>query len=179
MAQIVLGHIALIQRSKKQDFSLKVLSKLKAMGHEVVGLFPGECREPEYLEELNELVKELNLQKDVLFLGRREDIPDLLKLMDVLIIPSFEGFPLAGLEAAAAGVPVVACEEAGAKEFVDFSKAGLTYPEGDVVNAGRAIMHIYDNTEYKKRGICFASGVSLKAYKSKVIECFGKVITHN
>lgn len=176
MTQIVLGQIALIQRSKKQDFSLRVLAELKSCGYEVIGLFPGECRESKYLEELNDLVKKLYLQNDVIFLGRRNDIPDLLTLMDVLMIPSFEGFPLAGLEAAAAGVPVIACEEAGAKEFVDSSKGGLTYPEGDIAAAGQAVIRVCSDAEYKKRGRQFAADMSMKSYQNRLRECFGKVI---
>ena len=39
-----------------------------------------------------------------------------LNLLDVLMILSVEGFPLAVLEAASAGTPVVACNVAGAEE---------------------------------------------------------------
>ena len=106
--QIVVGHIALIQRSKKQWFTIELLKKLRAEGYDAVGVFAGECREPEYMTELNQKVEQYDLREHVIFLGRRNDIPDLLKMIDILIIPSaFEGFPLAGLAAAAAGVPSV------------------------------------------------------------------------
>ena len=49
------------------------------------------------MTELNEKVEQYDLREHVIFLGRRNDIPDLLKMIDILIIPSaFEGFPLAG-----------------------------------------------------------------------------------
>ena len=101
---LVIGHIALIQRTKKQDFVLGVMEQLKKEGFDVVGLFAGEVREPDYLEELTRMAAEKGLGDRAVFLGRRNDIPDLLQVMDLLMIPSsFEGFPLAGLEAAAAG----------------------------------------------------------------------------
>mgnify|MGYP000058240189 CR=1 FL=1 len=50
------------------------------------------------MTELNQKVEQYDLREHVIFLGRRNDIPDLLKMIDILIIPSaFEGFPLAGL----------------------------------------------------------------------------------
>ena len=116
---IVIGHIALIQRSKKQWFTIELLKKLRTEGYDAVGVFAGECREPEYMKELDQKVEQYGLKESVTFLGRRNDIPNLLKMIDMLIIPSaFEGFPLAGLEAAAAGVPVVACNAACAEEFI-------------------------------------------------------------
>ena len=49
---------------------------------------------------------ELDLQEKVTFLGRRNDISDLMQAMDVFILPSlYEGLPLVGVEAQAAGLP--------------------------------------------------------------------------
>ena len=82
------------------------------------------------MTELNQKVEQYDLREHVIFLGRRNDIPDLLKMIDILIIPSaFEGFPLAGLAAAAAGVPVIACDAAGAEEFIRVSRDGVTFAE--------------------------------------------------
>ena len=90
--------------------------------------------------ELNQKAEQYDLREHVTFLGRRNDIPDLLKMIDMLIIPSaFEGFPLAGLEAAAAGVPVIACDAAGAEEFIRVSGDGVTFTEDDVESATDAV----------------------------------------
>ena len=98
---------------------MDVIRRLRQEGLDVIGLFAGETREKDYMKELEEKITQKGLSDSVLFLGRRNDIADLLKMMDILIIPSFEGFPLAGLEAAAAGVPVAACDTAGAREFIE------------------------------------------------------------
>ncbi len=84
---------------------------LRAIEYDTVGVFTGECRDPEYMNYLEKKTQEYSLYNFVVFLGRRSDIPDLLKTIDILIIFSaFEGFPLAGLEAASAGVPVAPCK---------------------------------------------------------------------
>lgn len=175
--QIVVGHIALIQRSKKQWFTIELLKKLRAEGYDAVGVFAGECREPKYMTELNQKVEQYDLREHVIFLGRRNDIPDLLKMIDILIIPSaFEGFPLAGLEAAAAGVPVIACDAAGAEEFIRVSGDGVTFAEDDVDSAADAVGKILEGKEqYKKAGIEFASQMSNREYSTKVEQIFKSI----
>ena len=172
--QVVVGHVALIQRSKKQWFTLELLKALREKGYDAVGVFAGECRDSEYMDELNQSVEQYGLKGQVVFLGRRSDIPDLLKIIDMLIIPSaFEGFPLAGLEAAAAGVPVIACDAAGAEEFIRVSGDGVTFIEDDVVSAAEAVRKILEGKEmYKKAGIKFANQMSNQEYFARIEQIF-------
>lgn len=174
---IVIGHIALIQKSKKQWFTLDLIKVLREKGYDAVGVFAGECREPAYMSELNRKIEEYGLSGQTIFLGRRNDIPDLLKMVDVLIIPSaFEGFPLAGLEAAAAGVPVIACDAAGAKEFIQVSKDGLTFKEDDVDSAVNAVEGIMkDRESFQKAGESFAAEMTGQKYASKLDRIFSEI----
>lgn len=174
---LVIGHIALIQESKKQWFTLQVIQKLREKGHDAVGVFAGECRDPEYMSDLESQVEEFGLKDQVTFLGRRNDITDLLKMVDVLMIPSaFEGFPLAGLEAAAAGVPVAACNVAGAEEFIRVSGDGACFVEDDVEEAIKAIETIMaQKTEMIEQGKTFASKMSNTEYAANIKTVFEKV----
>ena len=171
---LIIGHIALVQRSKKQDFVLDVIEQLEKEGFDVIGLFAGEVRDEEFMNELEEKVITKGLSKCVQFLGRRNDIPDLLKIIDVLMIPSsFEGFPLAGLEAAAAGVPVAACNAAGAKEFIRVSGNGMTFMEDDVDCAVDAVKSILKAIEcYQRSGIAFAGEMTDQKYAAKIEKIF-------
>ena len=98
-------------------------------------------------------------------------------MIDILIIPSaFEGSPLAGLEAAAAGVPVIACDVAGAEEFIRVSGDGVTFAEDDVDSVADAVGKILEGKEqYKKAGIEFASQMSNREYSTKVEQIFKSV----
>ena len=146
-------------------------------GYDVIGVFAGECREPDYMADLERKVEEYGLKGQVTFLGRRNDIPDLLKMIDVLMIPSaFEGFPLAGLEAAAAGVPVAACDVAGAEEFIRVSGDGVCFREDDVDEAVKAIEQILNNNkEMTASGKSFAAKMSDTEYSRNIKKQFENV----
>lgn len=99
-------------------------------------------------------------------------------MIDILIIPSaFEGSPLAGLEAAAAGVPVIACDVAGAEEFIRVSGDGVTFAEDDVDSVADAVGKILEGKEqqYKKAGIEFASQMPNREYSTKVEQIFKSI----
>ena len=171
---IIIGHVGLIQRSKKQWFTLDLIKALQKKGYDAIGIFAGECRDPEYMEELTQKIRQHGLMEQAAFLGRRNDIPDLLKTIDMLIIPSaFEGFPLAGLEAAAAGVPVIACDAAGAEEFIQVSKDGLIFKEDDVDSAVFAVEDVMRNREsFQNAGKAFAADMTNQKYALRLNQLF-------
>jgi glycosyltransferase involved in cell wall biosynthesis len=84
-------------------------------------------------DEVRQLATSLGLAGEVHFLGPRRDVPDLLKAMDIFVLPSYsEGVSLALLEAMAAGLPVIATEVGGLPEVVEHEKTGLLIPPRDV-----------------------------------------------
>ena len=80
-------------------------------------------------EEVVRKVNSLNLSKNILFLGEREDIPELLSCMDIFVLPSLrEGFPNTILEAMASSLPVVATDVGGVRELIIPSETGFIVP---------------------------------------------------
>jgi glycosyltransferase involved in cell wall biosynthesis len=74
----------------------------------------------------------LGVADRVRFLGHRDDIPELLALCDLFVLPSlYEGLPLSVLEAMAAGRPVVATAVGGTDEAVLHGETGLLVAPGD------------------------------------------------
>lgn len=68
----------------------------------------------------------------VIFTGQRKDIPELLDIMHVFVLPSlYEGLPVALLEAMAAGLPVVATDVGGVSEVVEEGKTGFIVEPGN------------------------------------------------
>jgi N-acetyl-alpha-D-glucosaminyl L-malate synthase BshA len=86
-------------------------------------------------------VREKGLMRDVIFLGKQNQVHELLNCTDVLLLPSdLESFGLAALEAMACGVPVVCSRVGGVPEVVEDGVHGYLVPPRDVKTmAARAL----------------------------------------
>ena len=88
--------------------------------------------EGELMESLRELAVQLGIQDDVFFIGRCDNVADLLFASDVGVLSSkAEGFANAILEYMAAGLPVVATDVGGAREAIAEGETGYTVVSGD------------------------------------------------
>ena len=76
----------------------------------------------------------------ITFVGWRDDVPSLLKVATIFVLPSrWEGMPNALMEAMAAGCAVVATDVAGCRDLVTDQATGLLVPPGDVPAMAHAI----------------------------------------
>ena len=83
--------------------------------------------------------------------GEREDIPDMLRAMDVFVLPSLaEGISNTILEAMASGLPIVATNVGGNYELVDQDKTGLLVPRGDPAALADAVRVYVDNPDLRR-----------------------------
>ena len=82
--------------------------------------------------DLESLSRQLGLENVVWMAGDRQDVPDLLRLMDVFVLPSLgEGISNTVLEAMASGLPVVATAVGGNLELVEDGVNGALVPASD------------------------------------------------
>ncbi len=82
---------------------------------------------------MEEMIKDLNLQEDVRFLGKQEQIEEILLISDLFLLTSdYESFGLAALEAMAAKVPVLSTNAGGLPEINLHNKTGFALNVGDV-----------------------------------------------
>jgi glycosyltransferase involved in cell wall biosynthesis len=98
--------------------------------------------------DLRAVSARLGIGSRVVFTGVRRDVPELLALMDIFVLPSlYEGFGIAILEAMAAGKPVVATTVGGIPEFVAPGQFGFLVPPRDAPALARAIKQLLDEPE--------------------------------
>ncbi|MER3523959.1 MAG: hypothetical protein C4326_07800 [Ignavibacteria bacterium] len=83
-------------------------------------------------EQLERIACDLKVDHSVVFMGKREDVRQILAITDVFVLPSlFEGMPLSVLEAMAMGKPVVATKVDGTAEAVTDGISGYLVPPRD------------------------------------------------
>lgn len=123
---------------------VEAMHLMAARGVEARLLVVGEhgTGDPIYAEQLRERATRL-LDDRVRFLGRRDDVPDILRAVDVLVVASdAEPFGLTALEAQASRTPVVGTDAGGLPEFVRHEETGLLVPPGDAPALARAIERV-------------------------------------
>lgn len=104
-SDIILGIVAAFIEVKNHKFLLQVFLELSNVKHNVKLILVGEGP---LEKQCVEFVKENNLTEKVFFLGQRNDVYQLMKVFDVFLLPSlFEGLPVSGVEAQAAGTKCI------------------------------------------------------------------------
>lgn len=102
--------------------------------------------------ELEQLRDQLGLSSWVVFVGERRDIPQILRSLDMFVLPSlYEGFGIAILEAMAAGKPVIATRVGGIPEFVVSGETGILVEPGDDRALADAIERLLADPEQAKQ----------------------------
>jgi L-malate glycosyltransferase len=95
---------------------------------------------------------ENKLTEKVLFLGRQDNLPDLLGCADVFLLPSeLESFGLAALEAMSCEVPVVATIVGGLPEVIVHGETGFLANLGDVDKMAEYSLEIIRNSNLRQR----------------------------
>jgi glycosyltransferase involved in cell wall biosynthesis len=104
--------------------------------------------------EIETLAEELGLAGAVRFLGVREDVPELMSAADGYVMSSaWEGMPIVLLEAAAAGLPVVATSVAGNREVVQDEESGFLVPPHEPDALGTAMIRLMGLSESQRRAL--------------------------
>ena len=112
----------------------------------------------------------LGLRKDVRFLGKVENVGDVLRGADLFLLPSAtESFGLAALEAMACGVPVIASAAGGIPEVVDDGKTGYLASPGDVATMAERALRILENAAEHARFKQNAAARALDFSADKVV----------
>jgi len=102
--------------------------------------------------QLERKARSLGIEKQVLFLGERTDVPELLSLFDVFVLPSlWEGLPYALVEAAALGRPIVATDIDGVRELIRDGETGLLVSPMQPEELAEAVSRLLGNKEQASR----------------------------
>ena len=99
---LVIGHIGRFVAQKNHGFLIDIFNDIHKKNNNSILLLAGQGP---LMEDIKNKVKELNLWDSVKFLGQRNDANELYQAFDVFLLPSlYEGLPVVGVEAQAAGL---------------------------------------------------------------------------
>ena len=93
------------------------------------------------------------VEGDVVFTGRREDVPKLMAMSNTVTTPTYyrEGLPRTLLEAAATGLPLIGTDMPGVREAINDGENGILIPPRDSAALAKAVEELADNPELSER----------------------------
>lgn len=101
--------------------------------------------------ECERQTRELNLQKDVVFLGKQDGLNEILSIADIFLMPSqSESFGLSALEAMSCGLPVVSSSVGGLPELVIHNETGFIAEIGDINRMAKYVVDLLNNKKKYK-----------------------------
>jgi glycosyltransferase involved in cell wall biosynthesis len=153
-----------IRRVKGHDIFIKAAASIIAQFPQVSFNIAGDVLEPDYFEELQNLIRTLNLSGRFHFVGGVANLREYLSTADIFVLPSrSEGFSNAIVEAMAASLPVVATDVGGNAEAVTDGVSGFIVPSDDRAALAAAITRLLsDPSKAREMG---AAGKKLASEK--------------
>lgn len=140
----LIGTIGVLRDWKGHNYFLESIPIISKQIPDAVFYIVGEG--PWY-PKLEKIVNELNIHNKVIFTGHREDIPEILASLDVVIHPSFagEGVPQSLLQAMAMEKPIVASDAGSIKEIIINGKTGFLIAPRDANAIAEKVLELYNN----------------------------------
>lgn len=143
---LVFSYIAELNKNKNQKLLINVIDKLVKDNKNIKLLLIGDGT---LKKEYEILVEEKNLKNNILILGKRQDIQQLLSITDIYLASSIrEGLPVNVMEAMYMGLPIVATNNRGHRELIKNGENGFIVNNDDL-DMIKAIKKI-NNTEIIK-----------------------------
>ncbi len=182
ITNLTIGIIANLYKTKGLEYFVEAIKILQATSYKLQAIIIGEGNERKNLENL---IKNYNLQDDIILAGKIETAAELLPAFDIYICSSVkEGFPYAILEAMSAGLPIVSTDVGGIPEMITDGKNGLLVePNNPEELAEKIITLIKEETlrnalgEQAKNDAKEKFGIEKMIEKTKEVYFFKKIRT--
>lgn len=151
----LVGMIAQLRPRKGAEYFLRAIPLILKRLPQTRFLLVGDTEFVEgrdYLHELKEITRKLDIQDKIVFTGFRMDADKIMQILDVLTLPSLfgEGLPLVILESMAYGIPVVASKTSGNIEAVVDGVTGLLALPQNESDLSEKIIRLLESPESRR-----------------------------
>ncbi len=165
----VMIFVARLDKNKNQGMLINCTEKLIKKYPNIKLLLVGPDERNGYYQEM---VKNKNLENNVIFLGFRKDITQLMKISNIALSSSLrEGLPVNIMEAFASGLPVISNDCRGARDLIENGKNGFV-----VTSENEMVQKIEFLLKDHEKSICNNNIEKIKEYSiSKIIIKMSKI----
>jgi glycosyltransferase involved in cell wall biosynthesis len=168
----ILAHVSNFRKVKRVDDVIRVFEQVrKKIPSKLLMIGDGPER-----PAAEELCRSLNICSDIRFLGKQEQMDEILSITDLFILPSqYESFGLSALEAMACGVPVISTNAGGLPEINIQGKTGFLSEIGHIDDMAQNAVYILSDdailAQFKEEALKQAQ----KFEKSGIIPLYEKL----
>ena len=136
-----------INKNKNHRVVIEAIAKLARSD-----IYYSICGEGPNRKNLETEIKKYGLSDRVFLQGYRNDMPKIWRTADISVFPSLrEGMGMAGLEAMASGIPLIAADNRGTREYLIDQENGLVCNAASADEFAKAILSLYENKEQRQR----------------------------
>ncbi len=172
-----------IRANKNQIVMIRALGRLKKEGYDMEKIVYGIVGDGPQKKKIEKLAKKLNIEDRIRFYGYQKDVRPYIRAADATAFPSVrEGLGMAALESLAMGVPVLAADNRGTREYMSPPENGMVCPAKDAEGFAQGIremigrQHVWSGEKQKKRiresALRFDQSCSEKVMKKVYEETF-------
>jgi N-acetyl-alpha-D-glucosaminyl L-malate synthase BshA len=150
----ILAHVSNFRKVKRVEDVIRVFERVREkMPSKLLMIGDGPER-----QSAEEMCRHLKICADIRFLGKQEQMDEILSITDLFLLPSqYESFGLSALEAMACGVPVISTNAGGLPEINVHGQTGYLSNVGDVDDMAKHALHILGDDDildiFKKNAI--------------------------
>ena len=152
---VKIGFVSNLVERKRPDWLVRAAGRLAREGLNVRVLLAGnDFSGGDKAKELRDLAKQEGITGRYDYIGPRSDVPDVLRSLDILVLPSErdkEAFPRIVVEAMACGIPVLATAVAGVPEAVVDGETGLLTDPDDFEGFVDALRELVADEDMRRR----------------------------
>lgn len=140
----IMAHVSNFRKVKRVEDVIKVFEKVRqAIPSKLLMIGDGPER-----QNAEEIARHLSICNDIRFLGKQEQMDEILSIADLFILPSqYESFGLSALEAMACAVPVISTDVGGLPEINVQGVTGFLSPVGAIEDMAKHALEILNDQE--------------------------------
>lgn len=151
----LVGNIAVLEEWKNQEDLIRAAKLIKDAAKKAVYFFIigdslyKESSKQTYKNKLKSISKDMDLEKEVIFTGFRNDIDNIMQSLDVLVICSKQPdpCPLVSIEAASLARAIISTDKGGTKEIFKENEEALFYTAGDFKTLADKLIYLFENRQ--------------------------------
>lgn len=165
--KIIIGCVAKLRKQKGHKYLIEAFAEIARKRNDAILILVGDGAEKSNIENQ---INKLKIKDKVVLLGNRNDIPEILQVIDIFVLPTlFEGMSNAVLEAMAGGKPIIATNIQENRELIRNGESGILFSTKNIRELSKILATLMENDSKRDLIARNAKDVAFSKYAINII----------